>query len=102
MSSKGGEAWAFNNMAKSDPNNASYNEDDIEEEEMRKCTKGKAIRISGPREEKEEIQEARITEIESEGSITMPNSPVTGAVWQEHRSEGSSGEDRKPLRKKKR
>ena len=101
MPSQGGEAWAFNTMVKAGPNNASYNEDDIEEEKMRKWTNGKAIRISGPREEKEEIQEERITAIESEGSGTMPNRPVTGTVWQEYRSEGSGGEDIKPLGRRK-
>ena len=67
MASQGGEAWVFNTMAKADPNNASYNEYDIEAREMRKWAKGKSIRILGPREEKEETQEERITEIASEG-----------------------------------
>ena len=91
----------FNTMVKADPNNASYNEGDSEEEKIRKRVNGKAIRILGPREERQEIQEERITVIESEGSSTMPNRPVTGTVWKEHRAEGSSGEDRKPLGKKK-
>ena len=101
----------FNAMVAPDPENVSGNEDDIVEWKMRKRTKGKAIRILRPREEmeetqeeqnpcypwtkgkairilgpiakKEEIREEQIDELESEGTSTMPNSPVTGAVWDE-------------------
>ena len=68
----------------------------------RRCESGRKEKPSESRgKEKEEIQEERITEIESEGSSTMPNSPVTGTVWKGNRSVGSSGADRKPLGEKK-
>ena len=107
----------------------SDNEDDSQEEKARKWEKGNAIRILGPREEKEEIQEEQnpcypwakgkairilgpiekkeetqeeqINEVESEGTSTMKNSPVTGTVWADARSEGPIEEERKHLKKKK-
>ena len=72
------------------------------EERMRERSKGKAIRISGAKEE-EEIKEAGKTEMGSGSASTMPNSPMTGVVWGEARTglatEGSSGEKRNLQRK---
>ena len=97
ISSQGGEACAFNTTEQENAKNASYNADGSEEEEMRKWAKGDAARVFGGKEEKEETQEGRVTEIESEGSI----SPITAKAVKANRPEWSSGEDRKPSGKKK-